>query len=166
VELLGVNDDREGNETVRLSGVFSLGPNAPPLDPAATGAQVRLWSHVYASPPFDSWSLEIAVPGGWKDTSDAGWTVDETGTMFQYDGGAARVGGVRRMTVKQRKNGTIAVKLAAPKGSLQAARLGEPNNASVAFGPAADACTQTYVNYCTSSNRRRQYVCDEVWQSH
>ena len=93
---------------------------------------------------------------------DAGWTVDETGTRFVYEGGAARVGGIRRMTVKQRVNGSIAVKLAAPKGSFQVGATPFPTHASIAFGPAAGPCAQTQMHGCTE-NRRKHLLCDYVW---
>jgi len=158
VELLGINDDVPGNETVRLNGVLTLGPTAAPLDPPSTGVHVQVWNP-YTDPVHP---IDVTVPGGMKSTSDAGWTVDETGTRFVYEGGAARVGGIRRMTVKQRVNGSIAVKLAAPKGSFQVGATPFPTHASIAFGPAAGPCAQTQMHGCTE-NRRKHLLCDYVW---
>jgi hypothetical protein len=158
LELVGINDDVLGNETIRLSAAFTLGTDAAPVDPAATGVEVTLWN---GRREVDD-PMVVAVPAGMKGASDAGWTVDETG-RFVYEGGAARVGGVRRAMVKQRKNGVVAVKLVAPKGAFQSHTSPEPEHVAVAFGLAPGACAKKHYFQCYGHGRRRQLVCGKLY---
>ena len=155
LELRGINDDVPGNETIRMSAAFTLGTDAAPVDPPGTGVEVTLWNGFRK---VDD-PMVVAVPAGMKGASDAGWTVDETGSRFVYEGGAARVGGVRRVMVKQRKNGVVAVKLVAPKGAFQSHTSPEPANVAVAFGLAPGACGEKRNFQCYGHGRRRQLVC-------
>lgn len=139
VDVRGMNDKVAGNEVVRLDGVFRPAAGAPGLDPVHTGAHVQIWQPT--SHPVRP--LDITVPAGELDASGTGWSVNATGTRFRYDGGIERPGGVRRMIVKQRPGGVVAVKLAVRKDFR---RPGEGvavlDQAAVSFGDTPEACTQ------------------------
>src|SRR4029453_15927233 len=108
----------------------------PAVDPAHTGVRVQLWS--WSAHPVRP--LEITVPAGEVDASGVGWSANAAGTRFRYDGGTEHPGGVRRMIVKQRPSGAVAVKLAV-RGAFQGAGdFGD--SVAVSFGDTPGACMQ------------------------
>jgi hypothetical protein len=145
VDIRGMNDKVAGNEVVRLDGVFHPATGPAALDPAHTGAHVQIWQ------PFSHpvRPLDITVPAGELDASGKGWSVNATGTRFRYDGGIERPGGVRRMTVKQRPGGGVAVKLAVRKDFRRPGEsVGLLEQAAVSFGDTPEECTQGEIR-CT-----------------
>jgi hypothetical protein len=136
VEVRGMRDKIAGNEVVRLDGVFRGAVGVPAVDPAHTGVRVQLWS--WSAHPVRP--LEITVPAGEVDASGVGWSANAAGTRFRYDGGTEHPGGVRRMIVKQRPSGAVAVKLAV-RGDFQGAGdFGD--SLAVSFGDTPGACMQ------------------------
>jgi hypothetical protein len=150
VSLTHVNDNRPGNESLRIGGTFGLAGDAI-IDPVTTGAQLTLRSGK------DGSTIAIALPPGPYVAPGPGWTRDKSGNAFTFTdrrpGGTA---GVRRMTVRRYDDGTVRVAVSA-HGAFN---FGEwsfpPINPAVAFGSTPGACGEvTFTRKCAYPASRR-----------
>jgi hypothetical protein len=137
VVLLGVNDNRVGDETLRIRGTFALAPGTPPVNPVLTGARIQVRS-LHGEPPVD-----VVLPAGESDGSGPGWQVDrsDAGRFVYVDRGRPRRGSIRKMAVRNLGGGAVQVTAVARRGRFQLGAWSfPPLQAAVAFGDATNAC--------------------------
>jgi cysteine-rich repeat protein len=134
-------DPRAGNETLSLAGVFRLpdGAGFPALDPAASGARVRVESAAARV------LLDVVLPGGARQGRGRGWTRAHTGRRWTWvDPGGTVPGGVRRLRITDRgrtRPGHVAVEMVARRSTLSVVAGDEPLAVAVALGDRASGST-------------------------
>ena len=156
VALGHLNDHRPGNESLRMAGVFGLPPDAPALDPIATGARLVLRS------AKDGGTVTIALPGGEYVAPGPGWQADPTGTRFVFvDRRPGGTQGVRKMAVRRLADGRVRLTLAAPRGSFELGAWSfPPVHAAVSFGETSDACAEIrFAERACAYPASRRIVC-------
>jgi hypothetical protein len=136
VDLGRLNDNRTGNESLRIAGSFALPPDTAAVDPIATGARLMVRSMK------DGSRVEIALPGGAYAAPGPGWEGDGTRFVFR-DRRPGGTQGVRKMVVRRDHGGRVRLALAAPRGSFELGAWSfPPIHAAVAFGESTDACAE------------------------
>jgi hypothetical protein len=156
VAVARLNDDRPGNESLRVSGSFGFATDGAPFDPVATGAQLTLRSGK------DGSTVTVALPPGPYVAPGPGWLADDTGTKFTFlDRRRGGSGGVRRMGVRRTADGRIRVDVSAPHGAFNfGAWSFPPIHAAVAFGDTTNECGEIlFDDHACAYPQSRRIVC-------
>jgi hypothetical protein len=151
-----LNDDRPGNESLRVSGSFAFATTATALDPVATGARLTLRS------AKDGSTVTVVLPAGPYVAPGPGWIADAAGTKFVFlDKRRAGTAGVRRMGVRRTADGRVRVDVAAPHGAFNfGAWSFPPIRAAVPFGDTTDECGEiAFDERACAYPQSRRIVC-------
>jgi hypothetical protein len=151
-----VNDDRPGNESMRVGGTFAFASGDAPLDPITTGASITLRSGK------DGSAVTVALPPGPYVEPGPGWLADGTGSKFVFlDRRRGGTQGVHRMAVRRTPTGRVRVDVAAARGSFNfGAWSFPPIDAAVAFGETTGACAEIlFAERACAYPQSRRIVC-------
>ena len=156
VAVTGLNDDRPGNESLRVSGSFAFSTSDAPFDPVATGARLTLRSGK------DGSTVTVDLPPGPYVAPGPGWLADDTGTKFAFlDRRRGGTGGVRRMGVRRTAGGRVRVDVSAPHGAFNfGAWSFPPIHAAIAFGDTTAECGEIrFDDRACAYPQSRRIVC-------
>jgi hypothetical protein len=125
----GVDDGRDGNDGIRLSGRFALAPGAFTTDPLVEGATVELRSR------FGLPLLRVVLPPGPFGSERVGWT-HRGGRYTFFDKRPGGTGGIGKLALTDEGGGVVALSLQGKRGTFGLVATDAPLAATVVAGGA------------------------------